>query len=101
MQGIIKGFAMYHTGVYFKDDDKETKANPLPWQSLTILERDEKKCPGARKIKVASNHAGPAASLDNQHVEVLVDLVETNYNGRESKDFHFVKGKVAAVSVAA
>lgn len=93
MQGMMKGFAMYHSGSWFRDDDK-AKENPQPFQSLFVMDRAESG-PVLHKVKVPRELAAAASQLDEKVVELVVDIKTTNYGGKPATEFHLVRAKAA------
>ncbi len=94
MQGIIKGFAMFHSGQWFKDTDPEKK-DPQNYYSLFVMDRGDSG-PVMHKVKVPSELAGQASSCDEKVVELIVDIKQTNFQGKSGTEFKLLKLKAAA-----
>lgn len=103
MKATIKGFAMFHRGSYDDADDKakfakgqikEEDVKKIPFHKMVILERGDNG-PQSHTVKVQIGNVPAALRLDEQPVEVVVDMKETNYSGVKSMVFNFLSGKVA------
>lgn len=93
MQGMIKGFSMFHSGTWYRDDDVN-KERPQAFQSLFVMDRSETG-PVMHKVKVPKELAASASQLDEKVVELVVDIKSTNYGGKSGTEFHLVRAKVA------
>ena len=91
MQGIIKGFAMFHTGQWYKDTDKD-KTDPQTYQSLFVMDRGDTG-PVLQKVKVPVELSDAARALDEKHVELLVDIKQTNFKGVSGTEFKLLRAK--------
>lgn len=89
MQSIISGHATFFTGEF---EDKQTKKK-VPYHQLAVVEKSET-CLNLIKASVPADKVEEAIKFDNQQIEMLCDLKETNYNGKAGMKMVFIKAKV-------
>lgn len=107
MQTVMKGYATLYRGTF---EDQKEKAERLkleassgkkiepktvPYHQLCITEKTDKGV-NLLKASVPAERVADAALLDDKHVQILCDLVETNYNGVKAQKLVFLEGKPLA-----